>query len=653
MTDLNPTLPRSRSRGLFIRRIVVTGELGLNQSFDRGLNVIESRAPQSGARDSNRAGKTALVELIRFGLGRRIKSAKKFHFAAIQDQLDRLYLEVELGDDVYVVERPLQQVHAAARVRRGAYSEEMVRSEGSAVPIDELSAWYLSRLGIPEVSMKSSKGKLMPLSFPTLARAFVLHQEDSFGAILDKVDPDQMKVEVVSYLTGISTARRYKVEEEVAEAQTQFVASETQMHGVAAFLRGMGVPTLMEAEALMDQRGAALESALQAERRVQASVREAGQRGDEAKGAIEGVRSRLLDLKAERADVERELAGRRGERERLTELRASLEHDLDRIDRLRSSTAVLSTVAFTSCPRCLQEITAEMEARETYGDCALCARPLGMTSDEMPVQAPKPDDVEAQIAELDVVLGGVDEEVGAAGTRLAEIAREESELARELDRAMRQFVSPSVDRLIEAGRLVAERRRELAEVERVYRQAVAFERLRKETEALEERLRELNVERRAVAKPDAGRLALLTQELDRVLRGVGYPDYTGCRIDRATLMPDVNGVHYESEGAAYKGLVATSYYLAMWLLAREAPAYMPRMLVLDSPSTGDLNAESYRRLLEYLGSLQVDDVDPDTLDWQLILTTRQVVESLERYVVLSISRSPGQMLLRPTRSVSS
>ena len=404
----------------------------------------------------------------------------------------------------------------------------------------------------------------------------------------------------------------------------------------------------MEAEALVDQRGAALDAAVQDERRVQESVREAGQKGDEAKGVIEGVRSRLLDLKAERSEVEQKLSGRRGEQERLTELRASLGQDLDRIDRLRSSTALLSTVSFSACPRCLQEITAEMEAREEHGDCALCARPLGMTSDEIPVQAPKPDDVQEQIAELDVVLAGVEDEVQAASDRLVQITREESALSTELDRAMRQFVSPSVDRLIEAGRLVAERRRALVEVERVYEQAVAFGRLREETEGLEASLKELEVERRAVAKPDAGRLTLLTQTLDGVLRGVGYPDYEGCKIDRKTLMPTVNGEHYESEGAAYKGLVATSYYLSMWLLAREVPAYMPRMLVLDSPSTGDLNAESYRRLLEYLGSLQSAETDPDDLDWQLILTTRQVVESLERYVVLSISRSEGKMLLRPS-----
>lgn len=648
MSEVIVTPSPTRSRDLFIRRLVVTGELGLDLSFERGLNVIESRASRSGPRASNRAGKTALVELIRFGLGRRIKSAKKFHFVGIQDQLDRLYLEVELGDDVYVVERPLRQVFAAARVRRGAYSEEMIRSEGSVVHVNELSAWYLSRLGIPDVSMKTSKGGLMPLSFPTLMRAFVLHQEDSFGAILDKVDPDQMKVEVISFLTGIATERRYEVEIEVAQAQTAFEAKSAQMKAVGEFLREIGVPTLPEAEALLEQRGAALESAVRAEALVQKSVRNAGAKGDETKGVIEGVRSRLLELKEDRATAESLLVGRQGERERLTELLASLQQDLRRIERLRSSTALLSTVAFSSCPRCLQELTPEMEAREDHGDCALCARPLGMTSDEVPVQAPKPDDVEAQVVELEQVLTGVNAEIHAAAARLKQIADEESALAAELDRAMQQFVSPSVDRLIEAGRLVAERRRELSEIERVYEQALAFGRLLQETERLEATLRDLEAERRAAAKPNAARLALLTQELDRVLRGVGYPKYNGCTIDRSSLMPSVNGTHYESQGAAYKGLIATSYYLAMWLLAQEAPAYMPRMLVVDSPSTGDLNDESYDRLLSFLGSLQSDDTDRDDLGWQLILTTRQVVESLERHVVLSISGEEGQMLLRPT-----
>jgi hypothetical protein len=57
-------------------------------------------------------------------------------------------------------------------------------------------------LGIPSVSVKTAQGDLVPLSFPTLMRAFVLHQEDSFGAILDKMLPEQRRADVIEGKTS-------------------------------------------------------------------------------------------------------------------------------------------------------------------------------------------------------------------------------------------------------------------------------------------------------------------------------------------------------------------------------------------------------------------------------------------------------------------
>jgi len=78
------------SPSLVVRRIVVTGEYSLDQRFTTGLNVI--RGVQSGrdVRSINKAGKTALVELIRFGLGRRVRVRDDFHLASIMDRLDTL-----------------------------------------------------------------------------------------------------------------------------------------------------------------------------------------------------------------------------------------------------------------------------------------------------------------------------------------------------------------------------------------------------------------------------------------------------------------------------------------------------------------------------------------------------------------------------------
>ena len=645
-TDAAPPPQTVGSKDLFIRRVVVTGALSCDVRFQKGLNIIASDSEGAAPTASNQAGKTALVELIRYGLGRPIKSKAGFHFASIADEIDTLFLEVDLGDETYVVERSLRQTSAAVVVRRGEYGTGLVATGGSMLSVDELSEWLLGQLGIPRVSVKTDAGDLTPLSFPLLSRAFLLHQEYSFGAILQKVQPERRKGDIVGFLTGITPDRRHAVEVELAEAQKAYERERRDLESVSRYLASRGVPTALEAQALVDSRRAALDAAYAAEAAVHESIRAETDAAANVQGRVEGVRDRLLAVKEERAAVELDLAGRREERDRLSGLANSLRQDLGRIDRLRTSSVLLSSVAFSACPRCLQEVTSEMEARESLGHCALCARTMGPTSDDVPVQAPRPTDVAAQLSEVQEIVENVDVEIAAREQRLAAMSGLEAELAVELDRAVRQFVSPSVDRLVEASRLIADRERELDRAETLAEQAESLNGTRNEVDRLREAMDALDDERRAVSKPREGRLSLFEQELDRVLRGIEFYQYERSRIERSTLMPFVNGNAYESFGLAYKGLIAVSYYLAMWHLAREVPAYMPRMLVIDSPAVGDLNEVSYGTLLEYVAGLQDPEEDPESLDWQMILTTRRTVPALDPFVMLSLSSSEGRMLLR-------
>jgi hypothetical protein len=86
-------------------------------------------------------------------------------------------------------------------------------------------------------------------------------------------------------------------------------------------------------------------------------------------------------------------------------------------------------------------------------------------------------------------------------------------------------------------------------------------------------------------------------------------------------------------------------------LARREQTYFSLMLVIDSPAVGDMNEVSYNNLLLYLASLQssteqVEKSSDTSLNWQIILTTRNVISELEPYVKVKISKAPNKMLLR-------
>jgi uncharacterized protein YydD (DUF2326 family) len=170
------------SPSLIIRRLVVDGDLTTDLRFERGLNIIRAVETGGDPRSTNKCGKTSLVELIQHGLGRRQKSKSKFHFAPIIDRINKLWLEIETNQQILTIERSLQEINARARIREGTYVSGIENTPFELVNIEDMSSLLMKSLDIPEVSVKTAEGDLSPLTFPTLMRAFILHQEDSFGA---------------------------------------------------------------------------------------------------------------------------------------------------------------------------------------------------------------------------------------------------------------------------------------------------------------------------------------------------------------------------------------------------------------------------------------------------------------------------------------
>ena len=175
---------------LTIRRIVVQGELSLDQKFYAGLNIIHAVQTGTDARSTNGCGKTSLVELIQHGFGRAHDSKAKFHFASILDRLNKLWLEFETNDGIYTIERSLKDIFSNARFHEGPYVAGMENAPAEVVNIDDMSQLLLRLINIPQVSVGTRTGKPTPLSFRLLMRAFILHQEDSFQEILFKVEPE-------------------------------------------------------------------------------------------------------------------------------------------------------------------------------------------------------------------------------------------------------------------------------------------------------------------------------------------------------------------------------------------------------------------------------------------------------------------------------
>lgn len=638
------------SPSLIINRLVVEGELCLDQEFKRGINVIQAYALNEDRRTTHKCGKTALVELIQHGLGKTHGAVAKFHFAPIIDKIKTLWLEIEANGKIYTIERSLQRLSAAIHIRESEYFKGIERTQSEKIPLDEMSNVMLDILNIPKVQVKTREGELKPLSFPTLMRAFILHQEDSFGSILDKMQPEQRKADVIGFLSGITPAKRYEIEVALANLQTQTQQVENYFESVSRFLKRNNIPTMNEAQGRVEKAQSDLRDALDLQNKIQIEILNRQQSDINHAGKIDSLKKELLELKDQISVIKYRRDNLSKEEERLNELLRSLKGDQKKVQRIKASTTILSSVDFDICPRCLLEITAEMKEREKHARCELCSRPLRTTSDMPPLVTPKIQDIQFQIEEAEEVIKQVAKEKEGINWNLNELIAKEKNLSRQLNDAMQNYVSPAVDALLQQSRVVAQKESDIEKANFFLEQAQALEEIRAKLNELRHSQSKLEDDLRVVSKPNKERIELLREYYERVLLDLDFPRFTKCEIDPWTLMPYIDGQLYIHVGVAMRGLATVAYHLALFNLSLDKKVYFPKFLVADSPAVGDLNQDSYDKLLRYFAQLQNhDDIEENDEsvepDWQIILTTRRIVPELEKYISLKIS-NPKDMLLK-------
>jgi len=628
---------------LIIRRIVVNGELSFDQRFYPGLNIIHADQIGDDAKSTNGCGKTSLVELIQHGFGRKHESKTKFHFATIINQLDKLWLEFETNSGIYTVERSLRDIFSAARFHEGPYVAGMENSPAEVVKIDDMSQLMLMLTGIPEVSVGTKAGPPTPLSFRLLMRAFILHQEDSFSEILSKVEPESRKYDIIGFLTGITPLDRFPLEDEVSKVKQDLQNLENYVSQVTRFLVENNTPTPVEAIANVKSAQENLDSARAEQRALQKAIIQS--ETSEKQGQTDSLRQHLLDIKNKIDEFEKRFLGLQQEEKRIKELIASLHNDRQKSRHLQASTTRLSHVDFELCPRCLQDITIEMKQRENSGRCSLCNRPLVVTSDASPRKILKTEDLDIQIEEAEEILLSVQKEVKNHENQVAQLKGSETQIGKELESQMSVYVSPAVDQLIAQADVISERQASLARALHLQEQVLSLEGMRAEVDKKKHQLAELQDQLEEASKAKRERRENLRQSYADVLRAVDFPKAREVTLNPQTLMPNINGNLYIHQGTAFKGLATVCYHLALFNLARSKSTYFPKMLVIDSPNTGDLNEDNHTKLLNYFARPYPSETNENDQDWQIILTTRHLPDQLKPYVRDTIN-NPDRMLLR-------
>lgn len=623
---------------LKINRVVVTGELGCDIELRSGINIIKAEAYMGDTTASNDCGKTTFTNLIKYGLGDR----NRFSTGELAKKIDQLFLEIELNDEVLTIRRDLNKFAARIHIFQHTYHPHIMYDtpDIQVDPQTPFSDLLLERLGIPRVSVPLSKkpGSFpVPITMQNFLRILYMDQKNSFQEIMYKVQPEWLKRKTVEILLGMSKEEVEQMNLKIQKLTNEIDILRREVESIRDFLLSSGGTNRLE---ITEKREEELKeyNALSTQiDGVKQSMR--GEKGitDQLREELERVNYRLVELEESKAKILLKMKD-------FQALRNSLLVDREKIQKTDEASHLLSPIDVIKCPRCLQRITAEMRRREVHGNCKLCGRPLLTETITKTKILGKEDAVNEEIKEVEILLNQYTDDLQQITSKIAHLSREKTRLQQELDRQSQSYVSPFIDEL---ERLLYQRNQISTELELLNQQLRQWKVLEQREQRLDELQKEQHKIQILVAKIDtydASKIRKLSEYYESFLRRVEYPGLNTARIRAQDLMPLVNGnIYTEDTGSGMQSVKIIAYHYSLLEFSLDNPCYYPRFLMLDSPRVFDLNPDTYEKLLLQFHRL------PEKFDeekFQIILTTRDLPEKMEQYVIERIN-SKNRMLLRP------
>jgi DNA repair exonuclease SbcCD ATPase subunit len=464
-----------------------------------------------------------------------------------------------------------------------------------------------------------------------------MDQKNSFQEIMYKVQPEWWKRKIVEILLGMSQEKVEQMNLKIQELTNEIDILKREVESIRNFLISSGGTNRLD---ITEKRAEKLKQydalSIQIDR-VKQQMR--GEKGitDQLRKKLDHVNYNLIELEESKAKIQMKMKD-------FQALRNSLFVDRDKIRKTDEAAHLFSTIDVMKCPRCLQQITAEMRRREEHGDCKLCGRPLLAETMKKTKILGKDDVVDEEIKEVEILLNQYSDNLQQLTHEIAHLSTEKATVQQELDRQSQSYVSPFIDEL---ERLLSQRNQVNTELELLNQQLRQWEALEKREQRLDQLQQEQHRLRIVVEKIDTGdasKIRKLSEYYESFLRRVGYPDLNTARIQQKNLMPLVNNHPYtEDTGYGWLSVKIIGYHYSLLEFSLETPCYYPRFLMLDSPRAYDLNLETYQKLLLQFHRLPEKFNEQD---FQVILTTRDLPEEMEQYVIERIN-SKNRMLLRP------
>ncbi|TXC98902.1 AAA family ATPase [Streptomyces sp. ISID311] len=296
----------------------------------------------------------------------------------------------------------------------------------------------------------------------------------------------------------------------------------------------------------------------------------------EMRNRVGSLRSELNELSAFR-----DIAA--GDVHKSESLLAQLRLEQQAMQRVEVANNALSGLEFSSCPRCLQDVTN----RDVPDDhCLLCMQSEVVAE---PGGTGELKRLSSQIIETQSLLL---QDANTLDSRTVEIRRVERQLAEltiELERSSSQLISPQLEEVQSLSMRIARLEAKLEQLEASSARWSNYSSTLEEAEAAASEaalVGEAEAELQLTLTGNRTRVPELSRVFNATVRDLRLPWYQSAGIDPDSYMPVVNGEQFEdlSVGGARKTIVNLAYHLAnlKYAILHDEVAY-PKLLIVDSP----------------------------------------------------------------------
>ena len=439
-------------------------------------------------------GKTAVLEFIDYCLGQSHHPA----YVEIERQARSAQLELDLGDQTCVIERPLFGDKADAWLHDCSLSELDQPHPTRKIPVDPASNskslnWQLlANSGLEGVVLKEAPTKTSsgtdPLSFRDVMWLSFLHSDrlvkrhllHESGAPMKRLKLKQL-IEVVfgvhdQELTAMA-ARIRLLEQERTDQQAEIAALKT-------FLKEQEVADELEAREALEQARLELEPLEEKLEAVTSQMRAASDFAD-------SVRERYARLRRKAGEASARVRDRESLLRRLLPLRAQYAEDERKLVFFSEAQQLLDPMAVKVCPSCLTKLSEEPGIED--GKCTLCASVVEQSEEPIDVEAERAA-IRARLRAINRYVEVVEGEIASERARYDKVSAEELAAQGQLDSDLSEELAPFVAERDEMVGQIASKRAQIGDLERQLGWLEGVTRRSSELATVQARIEELRAE---------------------------------------------------------------------------------------------------------------------------------------------------------------